>query len=141
MDVSGTFVRIAPKQVSIADPEALQLIYSFSSGTTKSDLYEAFSRFGADRSVFNSVSREEHARKRRYMAHVMSAKSLSEFEPLVYKYQRMLVAHWDSMCDAGEKGLGGMKGDCVWEAKGGKVRFNCQPCESYMTVYSLLCSG
>lgn len=125
----GTFVRISPDEVSVADPEALQAIYSHSSGTIKSNLYAAFDAIPHAHSIFTVRSREEHARKRKILAHTMSPKTLAEFEPAIYRYERMLVRNWDEMCAAAAKGLSGIKGDCSWSAREGRAWFDCMPCK------------
>lgn len=126
--------------MSIADPEALQTIYSFSSGTTKSDLYAAFAAFRAVRSVFTTQSREDHTRKRKVFSHVMSTRSLAEFEPVFYQYDKILIKKWDELCAAGAKGIAGTKGDCVWKARNGRVWFDCMPCKK-MSDWYLLCAN
>ncbi|PSS34123.1 hypothetical protein PHLCEN_2v1833 [Hermanssonia centrifuga] len=121
----GTFVRISPVEVSIAHPEALQQIYGHNTGTTKSDMYDAFTQFGGIPSVFAARDRVEHARKRKIMSHSMSLKSVSEFEPIIHTYQRILIQKWDRICEAGAKGSGGVEGSCVWQAENGRAWFDC----------------
>ena len=126
----GTFVRITPNQVSIADPEAPQLVYGYSSGALKGDLYEGFTLFGRkNASMFATRLRDVHSRKRKYLSHVMSMKSIQELEPNVLHHQRTLVEKWDGMCAAGTKKTTGTVGSTVWRAKDGRVWFNCLPCE------------
>ncbi len=126
---SGTFVRISPVEVSIAHPEALQQIYGHNTGTTKSDMYDAFTQFGGIPSVFAARDRVEHARKRKIMSHSMSLKSVSEFEPIIHTYQRILIQKWDRICEAGAKGSGGVEGSCVWQAENGRAWFDCMRCK------------
>jgi benzoate 4-monooxygenase len=125
----GPVVRISPNQVSICAPEAVQPIYARSGNVLKSPFYDAFAPFGAARSVFSTISREDHARKRKLTSHIMSAKSLAEFSPVIFKYDRMLVSHWDEMCAMAAKGMGGTKGECTWKANGERAWFNAMPCE------------
>lgn len=127
-DCLGNFVRIGPNQISIAHPDALQTIYGTSSRAIKSELYDAFVMFGRKPSMFATKSREEHTRKRKYLSHAMSMKSIQEFEPNVSKHQQLLVKRWDILCDAGGKGESGQVGACVWRARDGRVWFNCQQC-------------
>ncbi|THG92489.1 hypothetical protein EW026_g8425, partial [Hermanssonia centrifuga] len=91
----GTFVRISPVEVSILHSEALQQIYGHTSGTTKSDMYSAFAQFGGTLSVFTTRDFVEHTRKRKIKAHIMSLKSVVEFEPIMHSHQRILVKKWD----------------------------------------------
>ena len=95
----------------------------------KSEFYQAFAPFGAARSVFNTTSREDHARKRKLMSHMMAAKSLLEVTPIIYEHERKFVKHWDEICDSAAKGEGGTKGDCTWKAKEGRAWFNVMPCK------------
>ena len=126
----GTFVRISPKHVSIADPQAMQIIYSYSTGTLKGDIYDGFVLPGRKPSIFATRHRDEHARKRKYLSHVMSMKSVLELEPNILHHQQALVQQWDSMCADGAKNKDGSKGACTWKARDGRVWFNCMPCEN-----------
>ena len=134
----GTFVRISPNQVSICHPEALQKIYAHSSNALKSPMYDGFAPFDEARSVFETISREDHSRKRKMMTHIMSAKNLEEFSPVIYTYGRMFVKHWDDMCSAGTNGLGGTKGDCTWRAYDGRAWFNAMPCTLIIQLSSVI---
>lgn len=136
---AGPLVRVAPNHVSIADPGALQPIYGAASRATKADLYDAFVLFGKKPSVFSTRSRAEHARKRRYLSHAMSMRSILEFEPGVRVHQHALVRRWDALCEAGAKGHGGEVGMCVWQAREGRVWFNCMQCEILGAACVLVC--
>ncbi|PSS34120.1 hypothetical protein PHLCEN_2v1830 [Hermanssonia centrifuga] len=128
----GTFVRISPIEVSIVHPEALHQIYGHTTGTTKSDLYSAFTQFGGTPSVFGTRDRTEHARKRKIMAHIFSLKSVVEFEPIIHSYQRVLVQKWDRICEAGVRGNGGVEGSCVWRAGNERAWFDCMRWFNYL---------
>ncbi|EKM51943.1 uncharacterized protein PHACADRAFT_102576 [Phanerochaete carnosa HHB-10118-sp] len=121
----GPFVRISPKYVSIADPEALQAIYGHTSGTLKTDFYDAFVTFR--RNIFTSRSRLEHSRKRKYTSHAMSMKGITEFEPNVREYQHMLLKQLDTLCAVGAQGIDGVLGSCPWTTRDGWVLFDCMP--------------
>jgi benzoate 4-monooxygenase len=99
----------------------------------KSPFYDAFAPFGAARSVFDTTSREDHARKRKLTSHIMSAKSLEEFSSVIFKYDRMLVRHWDEMCAMAAKGMSGTKGECTWKAEGQRAWLNVMPCGCIIT--------
>ncbi|KAI0091644.1 cytochrome P450 monooxygenase pc-bph [Irpex rosettiformis] len=128
----GTFVRIGPNDISVCSPEALQTLYAHSPNALKSSLYDAFSPFGASRSVFNTTSRGDHARKRKLLSHMMAAKSLQEITPIIYDHERKFVNHWDEMCHSAVKGKGGTKGDCTWKADDGRAWFNAMPWFNYI---------
>ncbi|CAE6454831.1 unnamed protein product [Rhizoctonia solani] len=57
----GKFVRLAPNHISIADPEALQIVYAHGNGTLKTEFYDAF--VSIRRGLFNTRDRTEHTRK------------------------------------------------------------------------------
>ncbi|KAI0696280.1 cytochrome P450 monooxygenase pc-bph [Cytidiella melzeri] len=123
----GKIVRIAPNHVSIADASALSVIYGHSVGhgtPTKSEIYSAFNTFGVD-TIVTTRSREVHARKRKLIAHTFSLKSVAQYEPVVRKYNRLLMQHWDRMCAAAVKGQSGIVGECSWQAKDGYAFLDC----------------
>ena len=127
--VLGTFVRIAPNHVSIADPDALQEMYGYSSGALKGELYEGFVVFAENPSMFSTRRRDVHSRKRKYLSHVMSMKSIQELEPIILRHQQVLVERWDALCVEAAKHKAGIAGSCPWKARDGRVWFNCMPCE------------
>ncbi|EKM55699.1 uncharacterized protein PHACADRAFT_256510 [Phanerochaete carnosa HHB-10118-sp] len=116
----GPFVRLSPQHVSIADPEALRAIYGHSSGTLKTELYDAFVTFFL-------------ARKRKYTAHAMSVKGIMQFEPNVREHQQMLVKRLDTLCTVGAQGVDGVLGSCPWAARDGWVWFDCMPWFNFET--------
>lgn len=124
----GTFVRLAPNHISVAHPDALHEITGHSTGTTKSDFYDALVNFNFP-SVVSTRDRAAHAYKRRIVAHSMAPKTVLEFEPIVRHHQRQLVSQWDDLCAAGEKNVAGSVGHCTWSVKDGRVWFDCLPCE------------
>ena len=131
-------MRIAPNQVSIADPSALALIYGHSLGhgtPTKSDLYTTFDQIPGETSIFSTRSREVHAHKRKLIAHAYSAKSVTEFEPVVRKYNKVLMQQWDRMCAAAAQGQSGIVGECEWQAKDGHAVIDCLVCKSLDLLY------
>ncbi|PSR72287.1 hypothetical protein PHLCEN_2v11879 [Hermanssonia centrifuga] len=127
----GPFVRIAPNHVSIAHPSALQTVYGHGGGALKSDFYSKMVQFRGTLTVFTTRTREDHTRKRKMLAHTLSQKSVLEFEPIILKYQRILVDHWDRMCADAAKGLGGSVGQCNWCARDGRAFFDCLPWFNY----------
>ena len=128
---TGTFVRIAPNHVSVADPAALQSIYGHGTNAMKSDFYNAGVHFGGTPSVFTTQSREDHARKRKIISHIFSPKSVQGFEPIIRQYQLRFIKHWDELAAAGAKGLSGSKGSCEWVVRDGRAWFDCMPCKAY----------
>lgn len=126
---TGKVVRIAPNQVSIQDADALRFIYGFSSKALKSEFYDALVQFNGTPSSFLTRSREDHTRKRKFVAHGLSMRSILELEPTISKYQQQLVGHWDSMCEAAKSGKGGKVGSQIWTARNDQAWFDCMPCK------------
>lgn len=94
-------MRIAPNHISIADKDALQVVYSYGSATfEKSDFYHAFV---ADRpSVFSTVDRREHAQKRRLVSHAFSYEALQNFSGFIQANIEIFTGKLDEMCKAGQ---------------------------------------
>ncbi|KAG8530658.1 uncharacterized protein KY384_004013 [Bacidia gigantensis] len=92
----GPLVRLQPNHVSVADPEAIPVIYSHTGGWLKSEYYDAF--VSIRRGLFNTRSRAEHTRKRKTISHTFSAKSIAQFEPYIVSNLHQLRQQWDSLC-------------------------------------------
>ena len=107
----------------------MHTIYGHGTKALKSDFYNAMVQFGGTPSVFTTRSREDHSRKRKFVAHALSMKSVMEFEPTVFKYQQTLIEHWDRMCVDAKKGQSGRIGAQAWVAGGDRAWFDCMPCE------------
>lgn len=123
-------MRIAPNHLSIADPDALQVVYGHGTGTLKSNFYDAF--VSIQRGLFNTRSRSQHARKRKIVSHIFSQKSVLEFEPHVRSHLTMLFKQWDTLCERGLKGLSGDEGEGGWHGRDGRVWFDCLPWYNYL---------
>ncbi|KAL8800996.1 MAG: hypothetical protein Q9182_004788 [Xanthomendoza sp. 2 TL-2023] len=93
----GALVRIQPDHVSIADPDAIPVIYSHTGGWTKSNYYDAF--VSIRRGLFNTRDRAEHTRKRKAISHTFSAKSISHFEQYIRSNLKELVTQWNKLAD------------------------------------------
>ncbi|KAL8657032.1 MAG: hypothetical protein Q9226_002324 [Calogaya cf. arnoldii] len=93
----GPMVRIQPDHVSIADPDAIPIIYSHTGGWTKSSFYEPF--VSISRALFSTRSRAEHTRKRKVLSHTFSAKSISQFEPYIANNLKELLNQWNKLSD------------------------------------------
>ncbi|TFK48996.1 cytochrome P450 monooxygenase pc-bph [Heliocybe sulcata] len=125
----GKFVRIAPNHLSIADPDALQVVYAHGNGSLKSDFYDAF--VSIRRGLFNTRDRAEHARKRKIVSHIFSQKSVLEFEPHVRLYVRQLIEQWDRLCDLAAKGMSGDEGN-GWKGRDGRLWLDSLPWYNYL---------
>lgn len=91
----GRLVRIQPHHVSIADVDAIPLVYGHGNGFLKSEYYDAF--VSIQRGLFNTRDRAEHTRKRKTVAHTFSAKSIGQFEQYMHGNLELLVKKWDDM--------------------------------------------
>jgi benzoate 4-monooxygenase len=90
----GQMVRIQPHHVSIADAEAIPIIYGHGNGMLKSEYYDAF--VSIRRGLFNTRDRAEHTRKRKTVSHTFSAKSVGQFEQYIHHNLEELQKQWDS---------------------------------------------
>lgn len=132
----GSIVRIAPNHISIADPDALAVVYAHGNGTTKTDFYDAF--VSIQRGIFNVRDRNEHTRKRKIVSHIFSQKNVLEFEPNVRAHIKQFLQQWDRLFDMAVKGMSGSDGEGGWEGRDGRLWFDCLPCEPSAWNYSSL---
>ncbi|CCM03251.1 uncharacterized protein FIBRA_05377 [Fibroporia radiculosa] len=120
----GSFVRIGPNHVSIADPAALPLVYGHSSGALKAPFYDAFVNF-KHASIFSTRSRADHSRKRRIESHMFAPKSIRALEGTTRVHFGKFVSQWDTLCKCVEGSTtDGMMGSSKWTVKDGRVWFN-----------------
>ncbi|KAI1780814.1 cytochrome P450 [Hypoxylon cercidicola] len=91
----GTVVRIQPNHVSIADDEAIQIIYGHGNGFLKSDFYDAF--VSIRRGLFNTRNRAEHTRKRKLISSTFAPKAIAQFEPYIHENLEVFVNRWDGL--------------------------------------------
>ena len=98
----GKFVRIQPDHVSVADSDAIQVIYGHGNGFLKSSYYDAF--VSIHRGLFNTRDRAEHTRKRKTISHTFSTKSISQFETYMHANLATFVHQWDRLSDTAPQG-------------------------------------
>lgn len=89
----GKLVRLRPNEVSIADPDAIPIVYGHGTGFLKADYYDAF--VSIQRGLFNTRDRAEHTRKRKTVSHTFSTKSIGQFEQYMHHNLEMLTQQWD----------------------------------------------
>ncbi|GJJ16217.1 hypothetical protein Clacol_010513 [Clathrus columnatus] len=95
----GPLVRIAPNQVSCAEPSAPSIIYAQGSlSLPKSPFYRSFYVDGTP-SLFSTQDRFGHAQKRRVLAHPFSYASVKQFEGWIRKSLRKMIQGLDQNCD------------------------------------------
>ena len=119
-------MRLAPNHVSIAESDALAIVYAHGNGALKSEFYDAF--VSIKRGIFNTRDRNEHTRKRKIISHIFSQKSVVEFEPQIRLYVKMFIHQWDRLYDLALKGESGSDGE-GWKGEGGRLWLDCLPCE------------
>jgi benzoate 4-monooxygenase len=71
-------------------------------GFLKSDFYYAFDNI--EQGIFTTRDRAKHARKRRFVAHMFSPKSMTEFEPYTTDALRIMGRQIESLIDTGKAG-------------------------------------
>ncbi|CUA75581.1 hypothetical protein RSOLAG22IIIB_11851 [Rhizoctonia solani] len=101
----GTFVRLGPNHISIADPEALEVVYGH--GLLKSELYQVF-QTGSKNDLFSTVDKDEHSKKRKRLAPIFSAQNSLTFEPRIRHHIRQLCVQWDLRCNEAARGVSGV---------------------------------
>ncbi|KAF9877254.1 hypothetical protein CkaCkLH20_05520 [Colletotrichum karsti] len=106
----GPVVRIQPNHVSIADDDAIQIIYGHGNGFLKSNFYDAF--VSIQRGLFNTRDRHEHSRKRKIVSHTFSVKSIGQFEPYMHGNLALFVKRWDELIKNSPGGKGAVI-DCL----------------------------
>ncbi|KAL1863957.1 hypothetical protein VTK73DRAFT_6277 [Phialemonium thermophilum] len=104
-------VRIGPNAVSVADPDAVRIIYGLKTGFSKTDFYKVQQNLSEGRpleNLFNTLRDDFHAAIRRPVANAYSLTSLLRYEPFVdttsqFFLQRLddLYASTGRVCDLG----------------------------------------
>lgn len=120
----GKLVRIAPNHVSVAEPEALQIVYAHGNGSLKSEFYDAF--VSLHRGLFSTRDRAEHTRKRKIVSNIFSQKNVLEFEPYIQNAVALLMFKWDSMTDEANRKT---KAATTTGAAAGTVNGGCGCCD------------
>ncbi|KAJ7681316.1 cytochrome P450 monooxygenase [Mycena olivaceomarginata] len=126
----GSFVRISPSEVSIADPDAHGIVYAHGNGALKSSLYDGFV-FNVP-GLFSTRDRVQHARKRKIISHIFSPKSVVEFAPHIPLHIAALLEQWDRLYDGAVKGLSGSDGEGGWNGHDGRLWLDCLPWVNYL---------
>ncbi|CAF9933472.1 MAG: hypothetical protein ALECFALPRED_005602 [Alectoria fallacina] len=91
----GPLVRIGPYHVSVADPEALKVIYGADTRYQKTVFYQtAQARYEGSilSNMFSASGGDYHARLRRATGHVYSMTAITELEPLVDSCVQMFLS-------------------------------------------------
>lgn len=99
----GKYVRISPRQLSIADPDALNTVYGHGTGTLKPVFYDAFIGMKNVRGLFNVRNRQDHTRKRKIVSSTFSQKNVLEFEVYIADVLRNFIKKWDKYTEEAKK--------------------------------------
>ncbi|KAK5455004.1 hypothetical protein LTS15_005724 [Exophiala xenobiotica] len=95
----GPIVRIQPKHVSFNVPEAVNDIYGHASKLTKDHFYDTFTG-NEYASIVGTLSREDHARKRKYISNAFAQRNVVDMEPIIQEQVSVLIATFDQFCAA-----------------------------------------
>ncbi|KAI1630389.1 cytochrome P450 [Exophiala viscosa] len=99
----GRMVRIAPDEVSIGDPEAIKIIYSVSSGFTKTDFYDPFAtHMSPHPDLFSARDEKEHAERRRLVNNAYSMSSILESETYIDECSQLFIQRMGEYADSGQ---------------------------------------
>ena len=91
-------VRISRKHISINDADAIPFIYGHGGNAfLKSTYYHAF--VARAPSVFSTISKSDHARKRRLASHAFSIRSLKSLAPFVHEIVQEFALKMDTIAD------------------------------------------
>ncbi|KAL7623763.1 hypothetical protein AAE478_005316 [Parahypoxylon ruwenzoriense] len=110
-DKLGPVVRLQPNHVSIADDEAIPIIYGHGNGFLKSDFYDPFVSIRPG--MFNTRNRAEHARKRKLVSSTFAPKSVLQFEPYIRQNLELFVNKWDQLVETAVGTKGTAFVDCL----------------------------
>jgi hypothetical protein len=100
----GPVVRYGPNRLSIATPGAVRMLYTNSRYTRKADNYLAFPRDPTNASLFSSINKEVHARKRRVLRYGFSDSALKEAEVTIKKHTAILLRCLEHLADDHQHG-------------------------------------
>ncbi|KAH6962312.1 cytochrome P450 [Ilyonectria sp. MPI-CAGE-AT-0026] len=102
----GDVVRIAPNELSFANPDTYREIYAHASKGRKPFLKSKFyHQANVPPNVFTALDPQEHQRQRRYLANGFSTQALREQEPVIHKYVNLLLEQIGKLGGPGSKGV------------------------------------
>ncbi|RHZ68020.1 hypothetical protein CDV55_107584 [Aspergillus turcosus] len=98
----GPVVRIQPNHISFNIPEAVPDIYGHSTKILKDRFYDTFTADLEYTSIVGTRSREDHARKRKYVSNAFAQKNIVDMEPIIQEQVSVLLSKLDSFCTSNE---------------------------------------
>ncbi|OQE44781.1 hypothetical protein PENCOP_c002G03928 [Penicillium coprophilum] len=87
-ELYGDYVRLGPTELSIADPRAVQAIYSSTAKVSKGPWYTILEPRASLQTVRD---KQEHAQRRKVWDQGFSTRALRDYEPRVFRYTEQLV--------------------------------------------------
>ncbi|CAE6446559.1 unnamed protein product [Rhizoctonia solani] len=124
----GKFVRIGPNHISIADPDALEVVYGHSNGLLKPEFYEIL-QSAKTKDVFSTRDKAVHTMKRKRVANIYSAQNVLSFEPRVKEHIQRFCVQLDTRCEQALRGASGFN----WSVKESRAVLNCCPQFAYLS--------
>lgn len=103
-DRYGPVVRYGPGRLSIRTPDAVRMLYTNSRYVRKSDSYRAFPSDPENPSLFASINKQIHARKRRVIRYGFSNNALSMAEGTIKKHVATLARCLEHLQDDHQEG-------------------------------------
>jgi hypothetical protein len=102
----GPLIRIAPNEISCADPEAIKLLYRTAAPLTKTDFYPVWGnpRMSKYRDNFSQVDERLHSERRRIVNHVYSLSNVLQSEASIDRVTTVMVEKLSQLAQSG--------GDC-----------------------------
>lgn len=99
----GLIIRIAPNELAIADPEAINTIYGTRSGFTKTDFYPPFeAHLSKYPNHFTSLDEKVHADRRRIVNKVYSMSNIVQSEVYIDTCSEMFLKRIGEFAKTGE---------------------------------------
>ncbi|RFU31982.1 hypothetical protein B7463_g4376, partial [Scytalidium lignicola] len=95
----GDVVRVGPRHVSLNDPVAIKDIYGHQAigRMQKDEFYEMIK--GQAYEITQVPGVEEHSRRRRYLAHAFSLRTVVSMEPVIHDNAMNLINALDKFCE------------------------------------------
>jgi hypothetical protein len=88
LSLTGPIVRVAPREISINDPNGPQQIYNIKGEFLKAEFYD---RIKIEENIFNTRQVELHRRWRRLLSNPMSESALKVHQPVIDSKVRTMI--------------------------------------------------
>jgi len=98
-DKYGPVVRIAPKEISFVDKDALVQVYGHSTGTKKTAWYHTWRVPGLPDSFFNDVNPKMHSFKRKRVTAAYSMSTICSLEPQINHITQKVWSKFRNIAD------------------------------------------